>query len=283
MAPPNPDQLLGKSLEGRTASYRLVRYLSSGGIAHVYLAESKHGPVAVKLLRPELLASADIVSRFEREASFAQRIEHPSVLRVIEGIARSAPWVFFVCEHLTGVDVADLIASRRRIPVPRALKISIAAADGLAAAHANGLIHRDVKPENIFLCHLPDGRETVKILDFGAAALRGAVREDVSFVGTPGYASPEQSHNAPPDEPADVYGLGVVLYEMLAGHPPFSARNWMDLLSLHALSPPPPIHGLAPSVDRIVRTALSKDPAERYPSMAAFSEAKRAVLADLAR
>ena len=277
-----PDSLIGRELPGTNTSYRLVHYISSGGIAHIYLAQSQGEQLVIKLLRPELSSNVEVVERFQREARLARRVQSESVVRVVEEVMEFASFVFFASEHLTGADVADLLGSRKRIAPARALRISLGAAAGLAAAHAAGIVHRDVKPENLFLVHLPDGRELVKVLDFGMALDTGApARSEGGFVGTPGYASPEQSHGAAPHPSADVYSLGVVLYEMLAGGPPFSARSWVDLLSLHALSPPPSIQGLPAPLEELLQKALMKRPSERFASMAAFIAAKKEVLAGL--
>jgi serine/threonine-protein kinase len=277
-----PDSLIGRELPGTSASYRLVHYISSGGIAHIYLAQSQGQQLVIKLLRPELAANVEVVERFQREARLARRVHSEGVVRVVEEVMEYASYVFFVSEHLTGVDVADLLGARKRIAPARALRISLGAALGLAAAHQVGIVHRDVKPENLFLVHLPDGRELVKVLDFGMALDLGSTsRTEGGFVGTPGYASPEQSHGAVPHPTADVYSLGVVLYEMLAGAPPFSARSWVDLLSLHALSPPPTIPGLPASLEEVLQKALMKRPSERFASMEAFIAAKKEVLAGL--
>jgi serine/threonine protein kinase len=196
---------------------------------------------------------------------------------------------YFACEHLVGVDLADQMASERKLAPERAIKIALGAALGLAAAHEKGVVHRDVKPENIFLVHAPDGREVPRVIDFGSAWLASdsfdrtstdsassgriasiRITQTTSFVGTPGYVAPEQADGAVGHPTADVYALGVVLYEALAGRPPFASKNWMDLLVQHAKNPVPPLLGVSKPLQAVVMAALAKAPAERIPSMADF-------------
>jgi eukaryotic-like serine/threonine-protein kinase len=184
-------------------------------------------------------------------------------------------------ELLVGLDLADTLAYSRTLGPPRAVGIACGAADGLAAAHAAGVVHRDVKPENIFLVHAPDGREAVKLLDFGYAWMPGdaAAQVHAVAVGTPEYMAPEQARGAPALATADVYSLGVVLYEMLAGRPPFSG-SYPGVAHDHAGRPVPPLRDekgggchISPELDAVVARALAKDPAARFASMTALREA----------
>jgi serine/threonine-protein kinase len=185
-------------------------------------------------------------------------------------------------ELLVGLDLADTLASARALLPSRAVRIAADAAAGLEAAHRAGVIHRDVKPENVFLVHAADGREIVKVLDFGVSYLLG---EDVEpgggpVTGTPEYMAPEQAQGAPPAPAADVYALGIVLYEMLAGRVPFLG-GYPAIAHQHVREPPPPLHRLHPGLlisrdlDAAVRKALVKDPRARFASMA---ELRRALL-----
>ena len=280
----SPESVLGTTLPSASGAYRLDQVLKSGGLAHVYLAarvDAAGGLLAVKLMRPEVEGKPEVVARFEREALAASLVRHQNVIRVNEPVQHHRGLAYFACEHLVGVDLADQMASERKLSPERAIKIALGAALGLAAAHEKGVVHRDVKPENIFLVHAPDGREVPRVLDFGAAWLASdsanedrttpiRITQTTSFVGTPGYVAPEQAEGAVGHPAADVYALGVVLYEALAGRPPFVSKNWMDLLVQHAQKPVPPLVGFSKPLQAVVHAALAKAPADRIPSMADF-------------
>ncbi len=276
--------------------YRVIQLLGSGGTGQVYLAElcfplcsgetTKTGKSAVprlrfalKMLRAEHLRSPELVARFEREAVAAARIHHPNVL-AIEGVEAheegDGEWPrFFVMELLVGLDLADTLAFTGALGPARSVRVAVGAALGLGAAHAAGVVHRDVKPENLFLVHAPDGREQVKVLDFGFSHLPGDGGEARGrVVGTPEYMAPEQSRGAPADPRADVYSLGVVLYEMLAGRVPF-AGEYPEVARRHARERPPPLlrSSVPVELDTVVRRALEKSPEARFPSMEAFRAA----------
>lgn len=288
----SPESVLGTTMPSPGGPYRLDQVLKSGGLSYVYLAsrvDQDDGRLAVKLMRPELEAKPEVVARFDREALAASRARHENVIRVDEPVQRHAGFAYFACEHLVGVDLADQMVSERKLAPERAVKIALAACLGLAAAHAAGVVHRDVKPENIFLVHAPDGREVTRILDFGSAWLESdsagksaapkamRITQSTSFVGTPGYVAPEQAEGAIGHPTADVYALGVVLYEALAGKPPFAAKGWMDLLVLHAQSPAPQLTGVSRPLAALVAAALAKAPSERIPTMMEFYRILQAV------
>jgi serine/threonine protein kinase len=224
------------------------------------------------------------VARFEREAVAAARIHHPNVL-AIEGVEAHEEGDgerprFFVMELLVGLDLADTLAFTGALGPARSVRVAVGAALGLGAAHAAGVVHRDVKPENLFLVHAPDGREQVKVLDFGFSHLPGDGGEARGrVVGTPEYMAPEQSRGAPADPRADVYSLGVVLYEMLAGRVPF-VGEYPEVAQRHARERPPPLlrSSVPVELDAVVRKALEKAPEARFPSMEAFRAALLATL-----
>ncbi len=280
-----PESILGTNFVGRSR-YRLEQVLASDGLAHVYLASTDTGDrVAVKLLRPEHETRGDVVARFEREALAGSRIQHENVMRVFEPVQRSGPYAFFSAEHLVGVDLADALQSQRRLGVARALKIVLGAATGLCAAHAAGVVHRDVKPENVFLVHMPDGREVVKIVDFGSAALESdpspsralRITMTTGFVGTPGYMAPEQAEGVRGHPTADVYSLGVVLFELLVGKAPFTGASWSELVTKHAREPVVVPASVPPALRAILEGALEKDPARRLATMADLAAAIRGI------
>jgi serine/threonine-protein kinase len=274
--------LLGRVLGGR---YRIVQLLGSGGLGDVFLGEPVQGGaagrsrVAIKVLRAEHQGDPDLVARFLREAEAAARVPHPNVLAVLEGPVEQGGVLGFVTELLVGLDLADTLAHARSLGAARAAGIAYGAAAGLAAAHAAGVVHRDVKPENIFLVHAADGREAVKLLDFGLASMPGDdAPVSVSgasgrVVGTPEYMAPEQAQGAPASAATDVYSLGVVLYEMLAGRVPFTGP-YPAIAHLHAAAELPPLRrwnkdaALSPELEAVVRRALEKDPAARFRRMA---------------
>ncbi|AUX21103.1 hypothetical protein SOCEGT47_015810 [Sorangium cellulosum] len=277
------EALVGKLLCNK---YRVVQLLGSGGVGHVYLAERLERPheaaaarVAVKVLRAELRDDPLLVARFEREAAAASRVRHPNVLRV-EALERAGDAPCFAMELLVGLDLADTLTFARSLAPSRAVRIAADAAAGLEAAHRAGVLHRDVKPENLFLVHAADGREIVKLLDFGFSFTQGQ-GEGALFprvVGTPEYMAPEQAQGAPAGPAADVYSLGIVLYEMLVGRVPFQGP-YPAIAEKHGREPPPPMHRLHPGLlvsrelDAVVRKALVKDPRGRFASMAELRQA----------
>ncbi|WP_438028043.1 serine/threonine-protein kinase [Sorangium sp. So ce233] len=278
------EALVGKVLCNR---YRVVQRLGSGGVGHVYLAErigrthdAAPARVAVKVLRAELRDDPLLVARFEREAAAASRVRHPNVL-CVEALDRAGDTPCFAMELLVGLDLADTLTFARSLVPARAVRVAADLAAGLEAAHRAGVIHRDVKPENVFLVHAADGREIVKLLDFGLSFIQdqGADASLLSrVVGTPEYMAPEQAHGAPAAPTADVYSLGIVLYEMLAGRVPFQGP-YPAIAAKHGREPPPPLHRLHPGLlmsrelDAVVRRALVKDPRGRFPSMAELQQA----------
>jgi serine/threonine protein kinase len=287
--------LVGTVVGGR---YRVIQLLGSGGTGDVYLAEPVHDGgaarrpsaegchgrrrVALKVLRAEHQGEPELSGRFCREAEAAARVRHANVLAVLEPPFEGDGILCFVMELLVGLDLADTLAYSRTLGSPRAVGIAAGAADGLAAAHAAGVVHRDVKPENIFLVHAADGREAVKLLDFGFAWMPGdhPPAAGPAALGTPEYMAPEQAQGAPARPQADVYSLGIVLYEMLAGRTPFSG-SYPAIAREHAELPVPPIRRFNPAVAlsaelaAVVDRALAKAPAERFASIA---DLRRALL-----
>jgi eukaryotic-like serine/threonine-protein kinase len=258
----------GSLVAGR---YRLERELGSGGMASVHLArdEELERQVAIKLLAVALSADPAFRERFLREAKLAARLSHPNVVSVFDtGEHEGRP--FIVMEWVDGETVADLLHRQGALPVGEALAIARQAAAGLAHAHAAGLVHRDVKPHNLLLT----GDGAVKIADFGiarAAELTG-LTEAGTVLGTAAYLAPEQFAGEVVNEAADVYGLGAVVYQMLAGRPPRRVESLDDLARIRADEPITPLRELRPEVptaiDAAVMRALAVRPADRQADAA---------------
>jgi eukaryotic-like serine/threonine-protein kinase len=259
--------------------YEIVRSIGEGGFGVVYEAHQlgQRARVAVKVLGAAAGKKANLLERFRRETSALARLTSPNVVRIIDSdlLPDGAP--FLVMEHLVGHDLETELAVRGQLPPAEAVGYVVQAAAGLAEAHACGVIHRDLKPSNLFLVDEPGGRR-VKVLDFGLSKVSAelSLTATHSTLGTPLYVSPEQIRSAKHvDARADVWSLGVILYRLIAGTPPFQADNPTDLLvaimereprSLAELLP-----GLAPELERVVQRALRKRAEERFASMEEFA------------
>jgi serine/threonine-protein kinase len=273
--------LLRDALAGR---YRIERELGRGGMAVVFLAEDlKHRRrVAIKVLRPEV-AKAIGSGRFLREIEIAAQLSHPHILPLFDSGEAGKPgsrderFLFFVMPYVEGESLRDLLTREKQLPIEDALRIAREVADALAYAHRAGVVHRDIKPENILL---QAGHPVVS--DFGiASALQAAAGEpltDPGFaVGTPVYMSPEQSVGEAVDSRSDVYSLACVLFEMLAGDPPFTGSTAQAIQARKVMDTAPRIRTvreLVPEgVERVIRTALARVPADRFSTVSEFSAA----------
>jgi serine/threonine-protein kinase len=293
-APPEDDPLIGSVVVGR---YRIQRLLGEGGMGQVYQAlhQAIEKPVALKILKQEYSRKRDIVTRFHQEAVSASRIKHPNVLDVFDFGQIENGCFFLAMELLEGNDLADELTRQRSIAPNRAVRIATQTAKALAAAHARGVVHRDLKPENVFLQRTPDGEEHVKIVDFGIAQLRSndevaalepnrrrLTRTGMIF-GTPEYMAPEQAAGRSSDARADIYALGVLLYEMLSGAVPFTGDTFMGVLAAHLNDPVPPMHKFArdisvtPELEAVVMLLLAKDPDARPQTMSEVAHLLAAV------
>jgi len=266
-------------------SYRVLKQLGKGGVGSVYLAihQHIHRQVALKVLNAEYANNPDVVSRFLHEARVVNLLKHPGLVQVSDFGQLPDGTVYIVMEYLEGKTLLDLLREHGRLDELRALEIANQIASTLAAAHAKRIIHRDLKPENIILEPDPALRgERVKVLDFGLAkqldAKAGVPYKTRSgeLLGTPVYMSPEQCRgDIPVQEATDVYSLGIVLYEMLAGRPPFLSESVGMMLVHHLSSEPPLLVDMAPSVSpkvaHLVHQMMRKDPAQR-PTMQQVSQ-----------
>ena len=280
-------------------NYRLDKILGRGGMGTVYAGEHVYikKPVAVKVLHPQFARYQEAIHRFLREARAATSINHANIVDVTDfGILADGP-VYFVMEYLDGKSLEDLIEKEGAVELHRALNVANQIALALEAAHAVGVIHRDLKPDNIMLLKKPGRRDLVrmapdqtwitereesydfvKVLDFGIAKV--LIQDELmaetvqgAVLGTPEYMSPEAARGEDVDHRADVYSLGVILFDMLCGRPPFEAPQSSEVLSMHIHTNPPSPREFAPHreitemAEGVILRAMMKDPNKRYQNM----------------
>jgi eukaryotic-like serine/threonine-protein kinase len=269
-----PDPLVGRTIGGR---YVLERKIGAGGMSTVYLArhELVGRDVAVKFLAPELAVDESYRTRFLREARAANRINHENIIDITDLGETDDGLVYLVMEHLEGTLLAEAIR-RGPLPLPRALRIGLQMAWALGRAHELDVIHRDIKPDNVFL--LPShGGDFVKILDFGLAHVKGELRLTASgtVFGTPEYMAPEQARGMRMTAATDLYSLGCVLFEMITGRLPFDGPT-TTLILKHMREEPPRVASLVPTVpdavDSLVAHLLVKDPEARLANAYQLAE-----------
>jgi eukaryotic-like serine/threonine-protein kinase len=267
-----PRDLTGALLGGR---YRVLRLLGSGGMGAVYEAvqEGLGRRVAVKVVYDELATIGDAVARFQREALAAAALGHPNIVAVTD--FQLGPPPFLVMELLEGASLQQLIARGGALPVPRVVHVAAQLLSALAAAHRAGLVHRDVKPDNVFLTSTSAAADIVKLLDFGVVKQAGDPRAAQltatgAMVGSPAYMSPEQIRGRAVDPRTDVYGVGVCMYNALTGRMPFHASSLPELVFAIDEKTPPPILQLRPDAPPglalLVERAMAKGPAARFGS-----------------
>jgi eukaryotic-like serine/threonine-protein kinase len=277
----DPASLVGSTLDGR---YLIEEHLATGGMGAVFRARHVYmrKDVALKVLRPDLSASAELVERFRRESEIAASLEHDHIVRVTDFGRSPEGWLFLAMELLFGESLFDRLRREGFLPPDEAVTILWQVCAGLEAAHARGVVHRDLKPENVFLARTPGGREVAKILDFGIAKMAdpsevGATQAGM-VVGTPEYLSPEQATGSEVDGRADLYTVGLIAWRSLTGRHPFKADDPRSLLMMQATRPVPPITDprpdLAdhPALVAAVTRACEKDPALRYQTAAAMKD-----------
>jgi eukaryotic-like serine/threonine-protein kinase len=285
----SPSGFDGNALVGTILGekYELLSLLGEGGMGAVYLGQHllMRKKVAVKLLHPDMVGNAEIVARFEREAMAAAHIDHPNIAGATD-FGRTDDGAFYlVLEYLEGESLRHVLEATPRLPMERALRISRQISLGLTRAHALGFVHRDLKPENVMIVQRDDAHEVVKVLDFGIAKLEegglaGVDGQPLSsgqpltqqgmMYGTPEYMSPEQVRADQVDARADLYALGVMLFEMLAGVRPFQGETRIATVMQHLEAPVPSLRAAVPEVpenlDALVTSLLAKDIHDRPES-----------------
>jgi serine/threonine protein kinase len=267
-------------------NYKITAKLGEGGMGVVYLAEHPviGKKVAMKAIHPELSKNSDVVSRFITEAKAVNQIGHEHIVDIADFGNTPEGEFYFVMEYLQGESLSDRLKRDKRIPVHQAMSVGAQIADALNASHQQGIIHRDLKPENIFLCNRGPNRDFVKVLDFGLAKLTQAEQKVThktrtgSVMGTPYYMSPEQCEGKTEiDYRADIYSLGVLIFEMLTGKVPFGGEGYGEIIVKHVTMPPPSVRSIVPELpeylDLILYRVLAKDRNQRFQTMAELREA----------
>ncbi|MGE0787337.1 MAG: protein kinase [Sandaracinaceae bacterium] len=278
----NPDPLVGRVLDER---YRIVGVIGRGGMGIVY--EARHailgGKLAIKLLRAEAWGDDEALARLKREAQTTSAIGHPNIVDVRDFGRLKDGSTYVVMELIEGDDLLRTVRRAGRLPWTRARDIALQICAALGAAHEAGVVHRDLKPENILLTVKGGKPDFVKIVDFGIAMVQGAAKitQAGRVVGTPEYMSPEQCAGIEVDGRADIYALGVLLYEMTTGRLPFASDDLVQLVRMHMQEPPVPPSHLEPALplgfEAIVLRCLAKRPAKRFATMAEVADALRAI------
>ncbi|MFC9504547.1 serine/threonine-protein kinase [Streptomyces sp. NPDC057002] len=280
-----PSELLGQQIAG----YRIEKEIGRGGMAVVYRARDLRleRTVALKLLAPELARNDTFRRRFTHESRAAAAIDHPHIVPVFEA-GETDGVLYIAMRYVVGSDLRHLLDREGPLSPATTLRVAAQVASALDAAHDHGLVHRDVKPGNILVARGTDSDhpEHAYLTDFGltkkSLSLTGFTTVG-QFVGTLDYVAPEQISGRPVDARCDVYGFACVVYEILAGHPPFRRDDDMALLWAHQYDEAPPLTearpDLDPQVDPVLAKALAKSPDDRYPSCLAFVAALRAATA----
>ncbi len=271
--------------------YRVEKILGIGGMGTVYKARhvALGRDVAIKVLSPEMSREPKVVDRLRREASAAQRVRHPNVVAVLGIEMSKAGQPCVVMELLEGWSLATRLKAKGKLDRDSVARLGMQIGDALNASHLQGVVHRDVKPDNIFLVGEDSGEPTFKLLDYGAALVANtpSITKDGAWIGTPSYMSPEQALGGDVTQRSDVFSLGLVMYEAATGRNPFAEgdRTLPETIArIVSFSPAFPMNGPSSSedhsaLDAIVERALAKDPLERWESAAALSKALRSAAA----
>ncbi len=276
----------------RVDRYQLERLLGAGGFGSVYLARHVHtgAQVALKLLKKNLVADDEMIERFLREARAAAAVGDEHIVRVTDAGLTPDHQAFLALEYLEGVDLKELATRDAPLPWGRVVQLVLQSLDALSAAHARGIVHRDMKPANVFVIKDRAGNDFVKLLDFGIskihseASTAGLTLEGVGM-GTPSYMAPEQFFDARSvDQRADLYSVAAMLYELLSGRVPLEAESYAHLILKVRGEQPQALHDVAADVplalSQVVMTGLAKEPHQRWQTAQAFADALRAAARD---
>ena len=281
MGSPQRDLRIGLELNGR---YRITELLGEGGMGLVYRGERLQlgRPVAIKFLHTPYARSEKYKARFEREARAMSKLSHPYCVSVIDFGVHDEPYI--VMDFVVGVTLRDLM-DRERIAIPRAIQLTRQVLAGLAHAHTAGVVHRDVKPGNIMIGEATGVGDHVRIFDFGLAKLHDPTAENdqsaATVIGTPAYMAPEQTRAEPIDARADLYAVGILLFELLTGDKPFVGDDAYEIIRMQREVPPPKLRTRAPALsvelEQVVDKALEKAPDKRFQSAHDFARALESV------
>jgi serine/threonine protein kinase/CheY-like chemotaxis protein len=277
---PSEEQLMGQVFADR---YEITDLVGRGAMGIVYKARHKfmNRMVAIKILHPYLLSDVENLKRFRLEAEAASALQHPNVIRIFDFGLTTGGEAFLVMEFLDGYGLDEILKRNGALSVDRSVGIFLQCCDALEHAHSKGIVHRDLKPSNVVLVREDGQRDSVRIVDFGIAKFVGreaavptAAVKDKVVQGSPAYMSPEQVRSRPLDTRSDIYSFACLMYETLAGRPPFLAHNALEAMDMHVKVTPEPLRNIAPELrvpaelDSIIQRALSKDPANRQQTVA---------------
>ncbi len=284
-------RMIGRQIAGR---YRVLAKIGEGGMGAVYRAEqiSLKRTVALKLLKPDLVATSLLLRRFNAEAEAVAKLNHPNTVGIYDFGQDADGTLFIAMEFVEGQSLRKVVGQQAPLPPQRALYITAQIAASLADAHSLGIVHRDLKPDNVMLQDRGKHTDIARVLDFGIAKLRDdsratAMTQAGDVLGTPQYMSPEQIKGEAIDGRTDVYALSAILYELLTGRMVFDATTVLSMLSMHLMDQPVapsvrrPDLGLPPAIDQLVLAGLAKEPAQRIANMELFGDMMMQVSASL--
>lgn len=287
------DPFIGRDiLDGQ---FRILQKIGTGGMGSVYKAAqpAMNRTVAIKILHPKLAGRKDLTSRFRREARAMSQLTHPNTVKVfMYGELEEDGLLYIVMEYLDGRNLNQTVRKQGPMPMERAIPILVQVCHALNEAHGMGIVHRDMKPENIFLCSQGGMTDFPKVLDFGLAKVTERQMQPGSVIltqegmvfGTPEFMSPEQAQGKTLDARSDIYSLAVILYEVLTGKLPFSAKTPMEYIQKHVSEPVIPLNQRVPGLsfpkqlEAVLETAMAKKPEDRYQTAAQFAAALNEVV-----